>query len=83
MSNKRYHRNRGDQSPRSHEGRWIAIGAALMGSVVFIAALVYDILQPSTSPMASVRPLVLAIPAAVVGAMLGSMFTPRPPARRR
>lgn len=83
MSNKRFRRSHPVENQRSAEGLWIGIGAGLLGAVVFIATLIYDAINPSTASATGVRPIIFAIPAAVVGAMLGSLLTPRPPARRK
>lgn len=83
MSNKRFRRARIEEDPHSTDALRTFIGAAVLGTVVFFATLIYDLLNPSPATASGVRAIVFAIPAAVVGAMVGSALTPRRPARRR
>ncbi len=75
MSNKRFHRNSGPVRAPQSGALEMGIGAGVLGAAVFFGTLIYDALNNPGSGMLGTRSIVFAIPATVVGGMLGSWFS--------
>lgn len=75
MSNKRFRKGLGTTRPPQSSALGMGTGAGVLGAAVFFGTLIYDATNDPGTGMLGIRSIVFAIPAAVVGGMLGSWFS--------
>lgn len=83
MSNKRFRKSPGTARPPQNTALGMGIGAGVLGAAVFFGTLIYDATIDPGVGMLGIRSIVFAIPAAVVGGMVGSRLSSRGNAGRK